>query len=176
MTIYPEVISTATKTLFYEELNSQQNETFIVWMRFCNIMLNNPQISVVEPTKVYFLLMLYIGWGQLLLCHLFIPGPRLKEQFQSGMWQSPGRGEMPQSHRDLALKLLLGQAHVTFASVSLAKANYVTEPMWTGQWEHSSHGEGGRGLCEPQSREYVFSFDRGGKWKMWNYIKSYSWS
>lgn len=151
------------KTLFYEELNSQQNETFIVLMRFCNIMLNNPQISVVEPTKVYFLLMLYIGWGQLLLCHFFIPGPRLKEQFQSGMWQSPGRGEMPQSHRDLALKLLLGQAHVTFASVSLAKANHVTEPTWTGQWEHSSRGEGGRGLCEPQSREYVFSFDRGGK-------------
>ena len=45
-----------------------------------------------------------------------------------------------------------GQIHVTSACVPLAEAKPVTEPLWVGQWEHSSYGKGGRRLWAMEQR------------------------
>ena len=47
-----------------------------------------------------------------------------------------------------------GQIHATSARVSLAEANPVTEPLWMGQWEHSSYGKGGRSLSHRAENMY----------------------
>ena len=54
-----------------------------------------------------------------------------------------------------------GQIHATSARVSLAEANPVTEPLWMGQWEHSSYGKGGRSLSHRAENMYSQPTEEG---------------